>query len=77
MSRVKQGQQIAKVGYPSVDPMLHFEVYWGSESGELSDPKNSEYPFVPAEFKSKKFQRRKDLLDPTQYLNLMCKNSDL
>jgi murein DD-endopeptidase MepM/ murein hydrolase activator NlpD len=61
-SAVKAGQVIAFVGHlmdvlnvPS--DMLHFEMYAGTASGSLSD------------FGRPPFMRRKDLIDPTPYLD--------
>ncbi|WP_161988421.1 M23 family metallopeptidase [Elioraea sp. Yellowstone] len=61
-SAVKAGQVIAFVG-PLMDvldvpsDMLHFEMYAGTASGSLSD------------FGRPPFMRRKDLIDPTPYLD--------
>ena len=55
-SAVKSGQVIAYVGKMLVLSMLHFELYSGTGHGPLTDRKN------------KGFQRRSDLLDPTELL---------
>ena len=55
--RVTRGQVIAYVGrLRSESPALHFEMYEGTESGELSNRRNGP------------FQRRADLMNPTDYL---------
>jgi len=46
------------------ETMLHFEMYQGNggqEYADLTEEGNAEYLYVP----EKKYQRRKDLLDPT------------
>lgn len=48
---------IGKVNSNCCSPMLHFEFYSGTATGPLSQPGN-------------KFQRRKDLLDPTEILSV-------
>jgi len=56
---VKPGQTIGYVGKVNsgcCTPMLHFELYSGTASGSLTQSGNS-------------FQRRKDLIDPTQLLS--------
>jgi len=57
---VKMGQRIGYVGQvqANVRPMLHFELYDGSKTGPLT---------IRSESKNK-FQRRKDLMNPTKYL---------
>lgn len=55
---VKMGQKIGTVGQVNsncFEPMLHFELFSGEETGSLSKNGNE-------------YQRRKDLLDPTEYL---------
>jgi murein DD-endopeptidase MepM/ murein hydrolase activator NlpD len=64
---VKQGQLIAYVGRLKKASMLHFEMFCGSETGGLTDKtsapeKNPLNKFPP-------FQRRKDLMDPTSFLD--------
>jgi murein DD-endopeptidase MepM/ murein hydrolase activator NlpD len=56
-SKVTKGQLIAYVGKMHKDSMLHFEMYDGSGSGSLTVRSN------------KPFQRRSDLVDPTEYLD--------
>ena len=61
-TKVNKGGQIATVGkmvFPSgtVLQMLHFEMYSGKASGPLTNRTNPPY------------QRRSDLIDPTQTLN--------
>lgn len=52
---VEPGQTVGSVGKTShPNPMLHFELYKGTASGSLSG--------------GGKYQRRSDLLDPTEYL---------
>ena len=59
-SPVLRGQVIAYVGkMTGGSHMLHFEMYLGTETGPLTDRKKTGGPF----------QRRKDLLDPTPYLD--------
>ncbi|MGE3260911.1 MAG: M23 family metallopeptidase [Bacteriovoracia bacterium] len=54
--RVESGQTVGYMGKTSHPvPMLHFELYKGTAQGSLSGRGN-------------KYQRRSDLLDPTQYL---------
>jgi murein DD-endopeptidase MepM/ murein hydrolase activator NlpD len=54
---VEEGQLIAHVGKMHNSSMLHFEMYDGSETGPLTVKGNPPY------------QRRKDLIDPTPYLD--------
>lgn len=64
---VVEGQHIANVGKlkTSGNSMLHFEMYQGTEIGELTQRSNkNNYKYVPAA----NYQRRADLLDPTPYL---------
>ena len=64
---VKEGQLIAYVGAQTVSSMLHFEMY--------SNPEDITYPtdignMKYLNFKTKKtYNRRKDLMDPTDYLD--------
>jgi len=66
-ARVMEGQLIGWVGDQTVATMLHFEMY--------SNAHDTSYPTVKGNmhynsFKpSKTFSRRKDLLDPTTYLD--------
>ena len=56
---VQIGQTIGYIGKVSsncCDPMLHFEQYQGTRSGPLTQPR------------ANRFQRRADLIDPTQNL---------
>jgi murein DD-endopeptidase MepM/ murein hydrolase activator NlpD len=55
-SRLKEGDPIAFVGKMFRDSMLHFEMYEGTATGGLSNG-------------SKPYHRRKDLMDPTEYLD--------
>jgi hypothetical protein len=55
-SKLKEGDPIAFVGKMYRDSMLHFEMQ-GTATGGLSDPSNKPY------------NRRKDLMDPTEYLD--------
>ena len=59
---VIQGQVIAYVGRMLRDSMLHFEMYDGSASGALTQRGNPPY------------QRRRDLIDPTSYLDRWRQN---
>jgi murein DD-endopeptidase MepM/ murein hydrolase activator NlpD len=56
-TKLKEGDLIAFVGKMHSSSMLHFEMYDGSATGNLTDRSN------------KGFQRRKDLIDPTEYLD--------
>lgn len=56
-SRLKEGDPIAFVGKMIKDSMLHFELYEGTATGSLTNRSNQP------------FQRRKDLIDPTEYLD--------
>lgn len=64
---VTEGQLIGYVGAQTVSSMLHFEMY--------SNPDDISYPTVKGNmtylnFKPKKtYSRRKDLMDPTDYLD--------
>ena len=64
---VSEGQELTTVGMStSGSQMLHFEMYKGSATGTYSQKSNSSnYDFVPV----KNYERRKDLLDPTPYLD--------
>jgi len=57
---VKAGELIAHVGKMNVDSMLHFELYSGSQFGELTQRNNEP------------FQRRSDLVDPTALLDRLA-----
>jgi murein DD-endopeptidase MepM/ murein hydrolase activator NlpD len=48
--------------------MLHFEMYNKDASGYLSQKNNTTYLYVPSDGI---YQRRKDLLDPTNYLDTL------
>lgn len=57
--RIKAGQTLGYVGWignPNISPMLHFELYSGNVKGALTQLKRAG------------FQRRSDLLDPTNHL---------
>jgi murein DD-endopeptidase MepM/ murein hydrolase activator NlpD len=59
---VLEGQVIGYIGHQPGDgdhQMLHFEMYRGTEFGELS---NTDAAYAP-------FFRRKDIMDPTPYLD--------
>jgi murein DD-endopeptidase MepM/ murein hydrolase activator NlpD len=56
-SKVKEGDLIAYVGKMYKSSMLHLEMYEGTATGNLTDRSN------------KGFQRRKDLMNPTEYLD--------
>jgi murein DD-endopeptidase MepM/ murein hydrolase activator NlpD len=55
---VRAGQVIGKVVRMRKDSMLHFEMYSGTASGRLTVKKNPP------------FQRRRDLVDPTKWLDI-------
>jgi murein DD-endopeptidase MepM/ murein hydrolase activator NlpD len=73
-AKVTVGQQIARVGIlvgikvPSY--MLHLEMYSGTEKGPLTVYKGS----ATRKGDNVPFKRRKDLIDPTPYLNAWQKN---
>lgn len=56
-TRLREGALIAIVGQMTKSSMLHFEMYEGTETGNLTQ--TSKPPF----------KRRKDLMDPTEYLD--------
>lgn len=65
-STVKQGDVIAEVGQLSGgSSMLHFEMYKGTATGNLTQRKNTTFDYVTGSG----YQRRSDLLDPTPYLD--------
>ncbi|MBS1797143.1 MAG: M23 family metallopeptidase [Acidobacteria bacterium] len=66
-AEVKEGQLIAYVGAQTVASMLHFEMYSNTEDISYPTEKgNMKY----LNFKPKKtYSRRKDLMDPTDYLD--------
>src|SRR5262245_11839753 len=64
-THVLQGDLIGYVGQLTNSAMLHFEMYAGDGSGEFTDRGNRAYKHVPAGT----YQRRSDLLDPTEALN--------
>lgn len=64
---VTEGQLIGYVGPQSVNTMLHLEMYSNTNDLDpLTQEGNTTYINVPG--KSKNFKRRKDLMDPTDYL---------
>ena len=67
-AKVSEGQLIAYVGNQSVHTMLHFEMYSNAADRDyLSQKGNWKYnEFTP---KGKTYHRRKDLTNPTWYLN--------
>ncbi len=58
---IREGQHIANVGRLG---MLHFEMYKGTATGEFTNPWNTKYDYVGG----KSFKRRRDLIDPTPFL---------
>jgi murein DD-endopeptidase MepM/ murein hydrolase activator NlpD len=56
-TKLKEGDVIAYVGKMYKDSMLHFELYDGTATGKLTNRSNKPY------------ERRKDLIDPTDYLD--------
>jgi peptidoglycan hydrolase-like protein with peptidoglycan-binding domain len=78
-SSVKKGQHIAYVGQLRQldkktnkrvnykDTMLHFEMYKGNATGGLTQPSNKTFDNVPI----KNYMRRKDLLNPKEYIDNM------
>lgn len=65
---VKKGQKIGVIKANTIDggTMLHLELYRGTASGSLTVTGNWNYSYLS----SAKYNRRKDLLDPTFLLNL-------
>lgn len=59
-SSVRAGQVIAHVGKMHRDSMLHFELYSGAGSGDLTQRNRPP------------FQRRSDLMDPTSLLDRLA-----
>lgn len=58
---IKMGDRVGFIGKVNSNccrPMLHFELYSGKRTGSLSDKSSS----------ATRYQRRRDLLDPTPYL---------
>ena len=72
---VKAGDVIAKVGWAvhKLSPMLHFELYDGSGSGNLTDRSGKVVYYNPGVLKNGKYQRRKDLMNPTELLDRLLK----
>ena len=73
-SHVKRGQLIgwvgqlrtkAKKGMKNGSHMLHFEMYANTKNGPLTINNHKHYDHVPI----KSYQRRSDLLNPTDYLD--------
>ena len=63
---VTEGQLIGYVGPQSVNTMLHFEMYSSTDDLDpLTQEGNTKYINVAG---TKNFKRRKDLMDPTDYL---------
>jgi len=63
---VSEGQKIGTVGKNNKGKgMLHFEMYQGTIGGNLSQPSNKKYLYVP----EGNYKRRADLIDPTPYLD--------
>lgn len=63
---VDEGQLISYVAKNNKGGgMLHFEMYAKTGSGNLSQENNKKYLYVPAG----NYKRRKDLLNPTEYLD--------
>ncbi len=62
---VYEGQIIAHVGKMFHSSMLHLEIYKGTAKGGFTNRTNQKYLYV----KNANYQRRKDLVDPTPYLD--------
>ena len=78
IAQVKQGKPLAKVGLAGIPSMLHFELYYGDRDGSLSDQSNTtNFPFISHTFSNRRFKRRSDLLDPTDVVTMMARNSGL
>lgn len=71
-AKVKSGERvvIAKVGHavPKLSPMLHFELFDGSTSGSLTDRSGKVEYYNEDVLKSANYERRKDLMNPTKFL---------
>ena len=67
-TKVKKGQQIGVLKANNIDggTMLHLELYAGDASGSLTVTGNRSYTYLS----SAKYNRRKDLIDPTCLLGL-------
>lgn len=67
-TKVKKGQQIGVLKANNIDggTMLHLELYAGTASGSLTVTGNRSYTYLS----SAKYNRRKDLIDPTFLLGL-------
>jgi murein DD-endopeptidase MepM/ murein hydrolase activator NlpD len=67
---VSEGQLIAWVGAQSVHTMLHFEMYSDvNDLAPLTQKDNKKYVNIPTAKGKKSYMRRKDLMDPTFFLN--------
>jgi hypothetical protein len=77
IAEVRKGQMLGRVGDVGNDRMLHFEIFYGDATGSLSDSDNTTYPYLDPKYAPLKFKRRWDLLDPTEFLDLMATNSGL
>jgi murein DD-endopeptidase MepM/ murein hydrolase activator NlpD len=71
---VKMGQPIAKVGKMYVDSMLHFEIYSGAERGSKLGLTVTDDKLTAKNKNGVSYMRRKDLLDPTPFLNVWKNN---
>lgn len=67
----KGGVVIGKVGraVASYPPMLHFELFDGSGSGQLSDKVHKIEYYNEGVLKNGNYQRRADLMNPTKFLD--------
>ena len=74
-AEVKAGDVIAKVGWAvrKLSPMLHFELYDGSGSGNLTDRSGKVEYYNEGVLKNGKYQRRKDLMNPIKFLDSLLK----
>lgn len=70
-AEVKAGNLIGKVGraVAKLSATLHFELYDGSASGGLTDRSGKGEYYNEGVLKNGKYQRRKDLMNPTQFLD--------
>ena len=71
-AKIKSGERIviAKVGHAvaKLSPMLHLEMYDGSESGPLSDKSHNIVYKNDGVLKEANYERRVDLINPTKFL---------
>jgi murein DD-endopeptidase MepM/ murein hydrolase activator NlpD len=68
-AKVKAGDVIGKVGQViKLSPMLHLELFDGTASGRLSDRSGNIEYYNEGVLKNGNYERRKDLMNPTKFL---------